>query len=643
VLPGFALILFLAFCAHAAGPLTADIKPLAPRARTGAPETFEVKLDWAGPGLLEGALELRFPFSDAEASQYRSHDLAVNVGSQSFRLLVPATTRGVGLSREVQARFVTKTGECDLGQFDFGTGRSVSRNLTICVSKPPFGTAGRKIPQPDEVSANSPIEDVPLWQKLRPEQFEPEKTLIDELKVSTMPVFVETSEMPATALSYTPYDVVVLEGEGFTLLREKQLAALHHWVLAGGSLFIESDASLEPGPRRFLEDLLAADVHHPVLSFDGAGRPDLSEHAGILLAQPGFGRLVVKRPEEEVLDPILKATNIAAQRKATTFLWKFRDKQIQQILNNGTWQVTYDSSGPQFRQYQQYRQQPLQVIAGILTPKQVRILPYPVVLLVLGAFVLVIGPLDWFVLGRLRMRRLTWVLFPLAAVGFTALTVFLAERYMGSSTSRSSLIITDLAYDDRVLRETRLELIFPARNQEITTEIRSALCVPLRIASNAYGASLNSDVASRYEGLFPSRYTMRQSLRQWSPQLNRLTSLEGGEDRSGLVWERLHPRELDRENWRERLGKDEGWEIKIWEDGELQDLSSASLLRSIPETFWKPASVGWLSVVAQLSPNGDADINDLALSNCEGHTMSATIVARREGEDIHVYRHLYPP
>jgi hypothetical protein len=83
--------------ADAAGPLTAEIRPLALRPRTGAPETLDVTLHWTGSGLLEGALELTFPSGDEGTPQYRSHDLALTGGAQNFRLLVPATSQDGGL------------------------------------------------------------------------------------------------------------------------------------------------------------------------------------------------------------------------------------------------------------------------------------------------------------------------------------------------------------------------------------------------------------------------------------------------------------------------------------------------------------------------------------------------------------------
>ena len=211
----FCRVLFalLAIHAHAAGPLTAEIKPLALRPRTFAPETIDVKFNWSGSGLLEGALELTF-IGDADGrAAYRSHDFALTGGAQSFRLLIPPPMYDeYGRSGEVRARFVTKVGALDLGRFDLSTRTNAERNFTICVSKPPFG---------------GPAKNTTLWQSLRVERLQPKDKAYKAFAAITLPVFVDAEEMPATAPGYMPYDVVLLDGDGFALLREKQIGRAH--------------------------------------------------------------------------------------------------------------------------------------------------------------------------------------------------------------------------------------------------------------------------------------------------------------------------------------------------------------------------------------------------------------------------------
>ena len=614
-LPGIlvSLLFLISLSAHAAGPLTAEIKPVALRARAFAPEALDVKLTWSGSGLLEGALELSFPVADEGAPRFRSHDLALTSGAKEFRLMIPSTSSGGGgFSREVIARFVTKSAVLDLGRFDFGAQRGAERNFTICVTRPKLVRA------PGEFA---------LWQSLRLERFQPDAGSFRFGGASTLPVHVDPEEMPATVLAYTAYDLVLLEGAALAQLREKQLAALSRWVLAGGSLCVIASSPLDAAQRNSLIEFLAADPRASDLEFDPEGRALVKAEGGALLARSGFGRLVVAQasPQSEA------EAEAVPWKRAVTFLWKFREEQAQAAMEAARWAVAENDREPWRRA--NLRQQ----LAGIISPKNVRILPYPVMLLLLTAFVLVIGPADWLILGRFRLRRLTWIVFPLAALAFTALTVFLAGRYMGRSNHRSMLTITDLGHDGRVLRETRFEMIFPASNQEVTTEVQNAL-----FAGDCEGNRAKLAQGS-CEGVFPARYLVRQSLSQWSPQLNRLTSLEGGEDHSGLDWRKLRPAELTIRNALERVGGDQSWEIYKLHDGEFtsfrDDVSRRELVRSLclPKTF------GWLAVCSQISPNGADDFEDLALAGENDTNISATIVARREGENFHIYRHLYAP
>ena len=313
-----------------------------------------------------------------------------------------------GGSGEVRARFATKTAVLDLGRFDLTMRRNAERNFTICVSKPPFG---------------GPSKNTTLWQSLRVERLQPKDKTYKAFAALTLPVFVEAEEMPATALGYTPYDFVLLEGDGFALLRGKHRAALKRWVLGGGSLCVKTSGAIEASHRRFLTELFAADAREIVLAFDADGRLEANARDGVLLARPGFGRLVVasRVPESDA------EADGDAWKRAAMFFWKVHGVRIEGALPEQPWRWEPKDMEP-WRGHQ-----PRQNLGAILAPKHVQIMPVFIVLTVLCGFLLVVGPLDSLVLGRLRLRRLTWITLPLAAAAFTAITVFLAGYYMGRS------------------------------------------------------------------------------------------------------------------------------------------------------------------------------------------------------------------
>ena len=462
--------------------------------------------------------------------------------------------------------------------------------------------------------------------------------------------------MPATALGCTPYDLVLLEDEGFTLLRERQLAALSRWVLAGGSICICASIPMEAGHRKFLAELLAADARALSLNFAPDGRVDLQNAGGMLLARPGLGRLVVMSPgpqsEEE--------SGAEAWKRAAMFLWKFRAQQVDAVTGNGVW--NQPPQDPQPWRTDQWERD----LNDTLAPKHVRILPYPIMLLVLAGFVLVIGPLDWFALGRLRMRRLTWLLFPFASAAFTGLTVFLAGYYMGRIDDRRSLTVTDIGRDGRVLRETQIELLFPAKNREVKTDVQNALCSPISTSGRYSGNRFAPMTPVRCEGLFPARYVFRQSLRQWTPQMNRQTSLDAGEDKSGLPWAQLHPAEINRENFRQRLAGGMAKGIYVVNDGRFSGLEDGPL-KSFIRTLSESTGFGWREICTHFSLHGGGVLDDLAFGDdgvisrtFRSHAdplqerialarlafgtddvTTMTIIEREEGENFHIYRRLY--
>lgn len=192
-------------------------------------------------------------------------------------------------------------------------------------------------------------------------------------------------------------------------------------------------------------------------------------------------------------------------------------------------------------------------LAAQLLPKTVRLIPFPALLVVLGLFLLMIGPADYFVLGFFRRRRYTWVVFPAMSIGFTLATVLMANYYLGVRDQRRSLIVVDLDKDGTALRWNRYELVFAARDKEAVTELKDALWAPINVdaiptpivgAPGIIGApnrrSLNNPSLYQrpggngdgsfgpplYHGNVPSHFQTSEFLHQWQPELNRTLSFE---------------------------------------------------------------------------------------------------------------------
>src|SRR5688572_3936198 len=109
-----------------AADLAAEFTPLISPARPAAPEWVEVKLTARGTGVREGALEFALHADGVLLYRYRTHDLALTAGAQSFRFLLPAASLAYPpVVRKWRLHFVEKERTIDLGEFS-STPRPIS-------------------------------------------------------------------------------------------------------------------------------------------------------------------------------------------------------------------------------------------------------------------------------------------------------------------------------------------------------------------------------------------------------------------------------------------------------------------------------------------------------------------------------------
>ena len=105
----------LATDALAAEKLSADLIPLGLRARTEAPITVEARFKWDSTRILEGRLEMEFLEGNQVLGRYRSGEMALTGGEQTFRMLLPPSVAPFADSQmQVQMKFVTAGNAIDL-------------------------------------------------------------------------------------------------------------------------------------------------------------------------------------------------------------------------------------------------------------------------------------------------------------------------------------------------------------------------------------------------------------------------------------------------------------------------------------------------------------------------------------------------
>jgi len=533
-------------------------------------------------------------------------------------------------------------------------------------------------------------------------------------------------------LGYCAFDVLLLSDGALGLLSEAQQRAIEVWVRAGGSVAVEAAERLQPQQLGFLRRLMGEGLGSEAdLTLDDDGRLLIvADRAGApVLSRAGLGRAVLF-PVMEDLSVLAGSADV--WRRTICFLWKvreqsdvyrgigsqepsdllltrrfFRDAQRDErgIYSKEQWVMTEPEGHVQLtrppeggdryyvssEQLQIWRRQwkgrflslrsqqsPLlsQAEAALL-PSDVQMVPVSVIAVILLGYVLVVGPVDYFVLGWLRMRKYTWLLFPVVTAAFTFLTIAVAHAYMSSDDTGGVLVITDLDAGGAVVRQSTIETLFFGGGREVELPQRRALMVQTRdqyLNRGMYGdVPMATDEAPAYEGLFPQNFSMRQSVQQWSPVSFRTLTLEPeGVELPAIDWGDAALVSTEAGRWRlmaglralsqqsggeyEALIVHQGQSIPVlgqqfsevqsgtaprsWEDvRSVRARMLSALLGSV--TGQQVAGEGVFSVLSQLSPQGSDALEDLVMSSADNPEEYVLVVMRLRGERIEVFRRLY--
>ena len=615
------LLLLFALTAFArADSLRADFAPLTLRPRTNAPAIFDLTLHRAGAGLLEGALEITLESGGDVLLRQRTQDLALPAGAQSFRIITPPLPpTHFNFGTDAHLRFVTKKDAIDLGIFPVAATSRAARNFVLAVCD--THAAGAR--------------DMALWQSLRLESFLPSGANTSNL-IATAPAFLAPEDFPANPLAFFAFDAVLLDGDGFALLREKQLTALTRWVEAGGSLCVLPGRGLKDEHVRFLNAFASAKAPAPFQITDTGEFVPISEPR---MRRAGLGHVVVSsRPAAETL------VGDDWQRVAA-FLWKIRGASSPDFFSGSRWSLPMDA-GVSAKDSNAVRAA-LERYLQTLLPQNTHLISPRLIVLILAGFLIVVGPLDWFALGVVRRRRWTWIIFPLASAGFTALVIDAAGRALGHEDHRSALVITDVGPGGRVLRENRFELFFTARNVVSESEIRSAFAVLTTLGARDSGtriAAMNSEPVL-FSGQIPMRFTMRQQLRQWTPQFTRVTSLEPAQGTPpSLPWAEIDEALAGGKIPGLRLGEiarqHPEFGFLFFHGNSTTSLNDQRTFRGTDPYALCQGSAGG-KLISRTSPTAGGEFSDLLLLDSGYKDESLLVISQRTPDGVHLYRRLF--
>lgn len=641
--------------AGAADLLDASVTPVSGRPRSSSPIPVEVKVTSSASGLIEGYLEMTLLDAGEPVWRYEYGPMVIAQGPQRIGMLLPnAEVLTTGMMNGLRLRFVTGEESHDLGEHPITLAGTSVRSFVICVSS--SSSSGGLMP--------SVIAD-----RLGLRRFAPPLEEGRRYGFQTSTAVVAPRDFPTNPLAYCAYDIVFLGGEGLGGLSRRQLSALSIWVRAGGSLCIAGAHGVGPEHAEVLSEL--ADEPFAARETGGLSLPGESV-PGLLLRRCGLGRLAVfsGRP----------ATSSLLWTRAALFLWKFRTDQAAAVEDSGVWQLNQDQrmqTDAYGRGYYMERGaadlRPIPIadtapLNSALMSEKVEVVPLGLVVAGFLGLVLIIGPVDYFVLGLLRARRFTWIFFPVACIGFTLALVFLSNRYVGRTDHRRSLTVVDIGPGPTVLRKSRFELAFAARETDAVTDVRNALCAGMGSADgNRYyrwsGYEGPSSSVPTFSGRLPTRFTMRRRLRQWTPRLSRMTAFGGDVDLPGLDWDAVsaadfgeHGAHVEVLRRLQRTGSIDGAIFLsnrqrimqvAGESGFLSvrvqrgPYSHSRSLENMIRTISTAPGYGLLGVVSQTSPTGGPNFEDLCVLDPSDPAQWLVLAVERRDGDYFIYRRLY--
>ncbi len=647
------------------GKLQVMVTPDTLVGRSDAPRWVNVKTVWEGAGLLEGRLMLDIHDGHSCLGSFRSGELVLPGGEQSFRVLLPGLRRHHAYNEcRAHLHFGTERGVFEAGGEPFGIGAHNTRVVSIATARPDSGGGE-------------------TWRgfvnSLRLDRFKPDRGPNAPRGLRSTVAFLKPEDFPVRPCGYLAYDVVALPSRYFVAMTETQLNALEAWILAGGSACILRGEELPKAHGDFLARM--TERGEAIGTFWAKALVSEQERGDVCLLCPGLGRVLLARPEE-----MQRGTDTTRRRRIAGFLWRIRETQMLHIVEKGVWNDKPDKpaddddiwdQGQGVRRSER-RHLPLfpairpggYSFCACLLPESIRIVPMPLIALLLGALVALIGPVEYWLHGLLRARPLTWVVFPATCLLFTWLVVLMGNHYMGRQDHARTLRVVDASPAGDCLRENRFELYFPARNRELARPCRNAAFSTLAPGwfmrqrhHYGYPPGTTEVPLPTVTGRFPEQFTAATELKQWRPELTRQFSIGG----DPVPWRLPRNPSLNTDVGRKQthaafmkenpefrgavyaIVKDQYFTLKAptRSDGNRVLLHHANEIQrfstwqgTVPQLSLGP-DVGFFAVVSQLSPNGGNMVEDLHILDPSNEEAALWVTITEDDGELTVTRTLY--
>ena len=269
-------------------------------------------------------------------------------------------------------------------------------------------------------------------------------------------IFLATQDLPALAS-----------------LQADQIQALHDWVQMGGHLVIMSGEHAEQFSADKPLSIFAPGPFQAVKRTMETGPLELSIRANTPLVKTGMPPLtysVFEVPRHHVLytndeQPALirqgfgfgTLSFIPFDLNAEPFTsWDATNKILQAALLGETMVEDQRVSTARGKiSHDGYEDFSGQLRAGMDRYQSVHVITFTSVALLIGLFILLIGPGDYFFLNKLCKRmELTWITFPLVTLLFCGIAFWIADRIKSKDVEANQLEVIDIDTESAIARGT---------------------------------------------------------------------------------------------------------------------------------------------------------------------------------------------
>jgi len=624
-------------------------------ARTSAPLSLRAFLKWQKPELLEGRLQVSAFIDSRKFSSWISPETALSDSEQVIWFMTPRPVLEDKMDRYVlEAEFLGVQRSFEPEQLDVDVPLRSKRVMVVGI-----------------VVDNRATTPTGLGSEESPIAFERPLSLQNFLSKDEIPeLFVNLSrvspiDLPADSLRLLGLDAILLPHDMLDRLRTAQLDALRVWILAGGSLAVIQTGSLRSEATEFISSLSRNE-------WTSESKSLRQIPTSVQVYSPGLGQVVIATQR--------LAGDSAEWERTAHLLMRIQPDRASDIERNNQLRLrdTLPGSGiPTLTRSELEGATALeprprfdfQDLSRMLIPSSIRGMPFWLAASVLASCLICVGPGDYFLLGFLRRRKWTWVLFPVVALGFTGWMAHLAAEHNGRNDSRNWMSVVDVTPENEVVRTSRLEQTYGASGRTVAHAVKNQWWIDVReedllrlremkgddywvnqrqANNNLPTKRLSQELGERlsYQGNVPGHYMVEESVRQWAPRMQRITTLGADPGLADyplpqLKWETLIAGEPSAitDLLKQRLPSD--WKTASWKmssptkqtdwnhltGNDSISARTTDVLKTISQLVWEtrsPAEVpgrpgrasgSIFTLLTELSPTAAPDCEDLVITS----------------------------